>query len=105
MEQQITIKQRAKRRSALEIQSLLEAFTRSGISVQSFCDEHNIGKSTFHKWQSRYNNKQHQTTSQAFAGIEIVSDSIQHGETLFAEVKGIKIYQPVSAAYLKALLT
>lgn len=97
MEQNI-IKGKVKRRNKAEIQLLLEAFSSSGMTVQSFCDEHNIGKSTFHKWQSRY------SISKTFADIEIVGGDVQHCTTLFAEVKGIKIYQPVSAAYLKALL-
>lgn len=97
MEQNI-IKRRVKRRNRAEIQLLLEAFAKAGQSVQSFCYAHNIGRSTFHKWQSRY------SISKAFADIEIVGGGVQHGTTLFAEVKGIRIYQPVSAAYLKALL-
>ena len=98
MEQNI-IKRQVKRRNKAEIQLLLEAFAKAGQSVQSFCHQHNIGKSTFHKWQSRYN------ISKGFADIEIVGGGVQHCTTLFAEVKGIKIYQPVSAAYLKALLS
>lgn len=103
MEQEI-IKQKSRRRSTAEIQSLLQAFATSGITVQSFCRQHNIGKSTFHKWQSRYNNKQDQSIGGSFAGIEIIGSEAQRLPVLFAEVKGIKIYQPVSASYLKALL-
>jgi hypothetical protein len=60
---------------------------------------HNIGKATFHKWQSRYKSKTgKQAEAAGFATLQ-VSSSI----ALFAEVKGIKIYQPVNAAYLKEL--
>lgn len=97
-------KPKSKRRSRQEIMSLLDEFTKAGISVEEFCTGHCIGKSTFHKWQSRYNSKQDQIGSQAFTDIEIISAGIQHCATLFAEVKGIKIYQAVTAAYLKELL-
>jgi hypothetical protein len=102
--EQITLKPRAKRRNVAEIKLLLEDFARSGMTVQSFCNQHNIGQSTFHKWQSRYKGRQTQTASKAFADIEIVSGEAQALPALFAEVKGIRIYQRVSAAYLKALL-
>ncbi|TDH18056.1 hypothetical protein EXU57_24600 [Segetibacter sp. 3557_3] len=103
MEQSI-MKRRVKRRTVGEIKLLLEAFATSGLSIQSFCDQHIIGKSTFHKWQSRYSNKQDQSISKAFAHREIVTTCVQHSATLFAEVKGIKVYQAVTAAYLRELL-
>ena len=103
MEQNI-IKRQVKRRNKAEIQLLLEAFAKAGQSVQSFCDERNIGKSTFHKWQSRYKSEgEDQRAATAFADIHIVA--AENSALLFAEVRGIKIYQPVSAGYLKALLS
>ena len=102
MDQNI-VKPKIKRRSREQIILLLDEFAKAGICVEEFCARHYIGKSTFHKWQSRYNKKQNQTDCQAFADIEIVNAGIQHSATLFAEVKGIKIYQAVSAAYLKEL--
>lgn len=103
MEQTI-VKPKNKRRSRQDILQLLEAFTKAGISVQTFCDQHNIGKSTFHKWQSRYKHKaEASSTATAFSAINIIS-AAGYSATLYAEVNGIKLYQPVSAAYLKELL-
>ena len=102
MEQAI-IKPKVKRRSGEDIKLLLEEFTKAGISVEAFCSRHSIGKSTFHKWQSRYKNKQTQKASKVFADIHIIAEG-EHTTSLFAEVKGIKLYRPVAAAYLKELL-
>ena len=83
---------------------LLDEFAKAGISVREFCARHNIGKAIFYKWQSRYRDKvNHQRETKAFADIHILA-SPERTPTLFAEVNGIKLYQPVTAAYLKELL-
>lgn len=33
---------------------LVEAFDRSELGVQAFCDQHGIGCSTFRKWRQRF---------------------------------------------------
>ena len=103
MEQNI-VKPKSKRRSRQEIILLLDEFAKAGIGVQEFCTRHNVGKSTFHKWQSRYKNKEDQPGAPAaFADIHILAPA-EHTAGLFAEVNGIKIYRPVTAVYLKELL-
>ena len=83
---------------------LLDEFAKTGISIQEFCARRNIGKSTFHKWQSRYRDKfDQQRAPAAFADIQILSTA-EHTTNLFAEVNGIKLYQHVTAAYLKELI-
>jgi hypothetical protein len=42
------------------------------------------------------------TYSPGFASVKVVDVSLP--PSLFAEVNGIRIYQPVSAAFLKALV-
>lgn len=92
------------RRSHQEITSLLNEFEKAGMSVAEFSQVHNIGKATFHKWQSRY-----RFTSVApgevagFTSLQITSSAAGTGAALFAEVKGIRLYQPVAATYLKEL--
>ena len=101
---QSLIKPGVKRRNSQDIKVLLEEFAKGGLSVEAFCNKHNIGKSTFHKWQTRYKNKEVQPGSCAgFADIHIVVPG-EHTAALFAEVNGIKLYRPVTAAYLKELL-
>ena len=91
-----------KRRTGRQIQDLLKTFEKGDVTVQQFCNTYTISKGTFYKWQSRYKIKAtNQDSSESFARIQIIPSAAQ--ATLFAEVNGIKIYQPVAAAYLKEL--
>ena len=90
------------RRSIRDIHDLLKEFELGSVSAVEFCKRHNISKGTFYKWQSRYKRKEENKTNGAgFANIRIIPSS---GDSLFAEVRGIKIYQVVAASYLKELL-
>ena len=91
------------RRTIGQIRSLLEEFEKSQVSVSTFCLTHNLCKGTFHKWCSRYKTKK-QHSGSGFAALKITSSPGQGSSTLFAEVHGIKIYQPVTAGYLKELI-
>lgn len=92
---------RRKQRSSEQIAEILKNFRESGTTVKQFCADHQIVPGTFHKWQSRANEKILKKENKGgFAQIQ-VSPSFAG---LFAEVKGIRIFQPVSAAYLKELI-
>jgi hypothetical protein len=91
------------RRTQQQIQDLLNEFSKSDCTVREFCRINEIGQATFHKWQSRLkSNAAKKSISPGFANVLI--DSTSQG-ALFAEVKGIRVYQPVSAAYLKELIS
>jgi|AntDryMetagUQ255_1029468.scaffolds.fasta_scaffold09588_3 hypothetical protein len=93
------------RRSEQEILKLLTEFEITAVNINEFCLTHNIGKGTFHKWQSRYKSKTKKPMEAAgFAHLQITSSPIKAQAILFAEVNGIKIYRPVDASYLKELL-
>lgn len=82
---------------------MLKEFTDGGLTIKEFCILHNITEAVFHKWRSRYsdglsNNKD------GFVTLKQTGASRVLNETLFAEVNGIRIYQVVSAGYLKELL-
>ena len=96
--EQIISHPRRVRRSAEEIIHLLTEFEKANVSVKEFCATHNISRASFHKWQSRYKSKE---PIAGFVPLQIAS--LIAPAVLFAEVKGIKIYQPVTAAYLKEL--
>ena len=99
MEQQ-TKKIRRTRKTPEQITDILTKFRESGSTVKQFCEDHHIVPGTFHKWQSRVQGKSlKKEIKPGFAQIRVNPSS-----GLFAEVKGILIYQPVSAAYLKELL-
>lgn len=92
-------------RSGKEIKELLQSFEQSGEDVRVFCQAHNIGVSTFQKWKSRYGKKEAAPAEKGFISLQlspVAAGGIAAG--LFAEVRGIKLYQPVAASYLKELL-
>ena len=93
-----------RRRSKDQIKLLLEEFEQQKISVREFCALHEVSITTFQKWQSRYKQTaENKSKPTGFAKIKIASPDINCQSLLFAEVSGIKIYQPVAASYLKEL--
>lgn len=90
------------RRTSSEIKNLLESFSQSGMAAKDFCLLHSISEAAFYKWRSRYGNTPTEKTNN-FVILQEAS-RLQNGSLLFAEVKGIKIYQAVAASYLKDLI-
>jgi hypothetical protein len=88
-----------KYRGKAAILKLLQEQIQSGQNIKSFCAEHGIAEGTFHNWKQRYGGGEI-PASTGFATFQLMPDP-----GLFAMVGGIKIYQPVSAAYLKELLS
>jgi hypothetical protein len=88
-------------RSKQEIARLLKEHAQSGLSVKAFCAGLPIAEGTFYHWKKKFSKNTDTSGKAGFAPIEIVPPA---GNGLFAEVGSIKIYQPVSAAYLKELL-
>jgi len=96
---------RRARRTRKEITNLLSEFEKSDLTVNDFCKQHHISTGNFHKWKSRYKSKAvSRKLIPGFATVDIVGASQTDLPGLFAEVNGIKIYQPVAARYLKELL-
>lgn len=91
-------------RSEEKVLSLLDEYKKSGLSIKAFCANNNIASATFHNWKKRYSKRTIKSARLAgFATLQITSP-VTSGTPLFAEVKEIKIYQWVTAAYLKELL-
>ena len=100
MEQQVN-NGRRNRRTRGQIENLLDQFGQSGVTVRQFCQQHNISTETFHKWQSRRKGSSlSKQQRRGFAPVVVASSQ----QDLVAEVKGIRLFQPGSAAYLKELL-
>jgi hypothetical protein len=90
------------RRTSAEIKQLLEDFKLSGINANEFCKSIGITEGVFYKWRSRYGEKA-PPKQNGFVNLQTPSTAgCEPG--LFAEVKGIRIYQTVSAQFLKELL-
>lgn len=93
------------RRNKQQIRELLKLHSASNISVKDFCVEHNIHPAVFYKWKNRYKSKVvGKPKVSGFTTLDVVEGSPVSLPRLFAEVKGIRIYQPVSALFLKELM-
>jgi len=93
------------RRNKQQIQKLLKLHSASNVSVKDFCREHNIHPAVFYKWKNRYKGKVGNNPKfTGFTTLDIVEGLPAGLPRLFAEVKGIRIYQPVSALFLKELM-
>ena len=91
------------RRNRGQITQLLEEFEKANIPAAEFCRQHQINIANFHKWRSRYKpDANSNATAPGFASVKVVD--VSSSPSLFAEVNGIRIFQPVSAAFLKALV-
>jgi len=93
-------------RSRKEILELLDKLNQSeGTTVKEFCKEHNINKATYYNWRTRYrgNITKEQKSARFIEIVSTLSSATTVSAALFAEVKGIRLYQPVSAEYLKTL--
>jgi len=109
--EEIQPRRRRAARSVDEIKQLLAAYEQKEMGGKEFCRLHNIGASTLQKWKSRYGGlpdgqgkKEEAPAQDGFIPVQIVPPVLNNAEGLFAEVKGIKLYQPVAASYLKELL-
>lgn len=87
-------------RSKPAILELLREHQQSGLSIQTFCAQRSIPSGSFHNWKKKYSTGNGLTAEQSFTPLQIKAPTSQQ---LFAEVNGIKLYQPVSAGYLKEL--
>jgi hypothetical protein len=79
------------------IVNLLQEQSRSGQTIKTFCAAQGIAEGTFHNWKHKYGSEIEARSG--FATVQLIPEP-----GLFAIVGGIKIYHPVSAAYLKELL-
>ena len=87
------------------ILNILSEYKKSNLSVKAFCIKNNIASASFHNWKKKYSNSRTSRAAHAgFTTLRITPSAPVAGPGLFAEVNSIKIYQPVTAAYLKELL-
>ncbi|HMH31680.1 MAG TPA: helix-turn-helix domain-containing protein [Puia sp.] len=88
-----------------EILQLLEEFDYSdGMTVKEFSALHGISDGTLYYWRKRYAAKRVEN-GKSGGFIEILPSSANASAGLFAEIKGLKLFQAVSADYLKILIS
>jgi len=86
-------------RGKTEILRILQEHAESGQNVKSYCAAQGIAGGTFHRWKQKFG-AGHEIQRSGFAALQIMPEP-----GLFAIVGSISIYQPVSAAYLKGLMS
>jgi hypothetical protein len=95
------------KRSEQEITTLLEKYNANpGMTVKAFCQLNGIREWAFYAWRKRYRPMPSKDLkSGGFLTVEVTNSSVPANEAigLFAEVGRIRLYQPVSADYLKML--
>ena len=95
----------AVRRRREQMLELLSAFDKSqGLSVKSFCKLHQISEASFYSARKRY--RAVTSAAKVSSGFIALTQAVMKDPSgaLFAEVGGIKLYRPVPADYLKALV-
>ena len=85
-------------RGKTAIMKILQHQADSGQNIKTYCASHGIAGGTFHRWKQKY--AAGKEAASGFASLQVVPET-----GLFAIVGNIRIYQPVSAAYLKELMS
>ncbi len=87
--------------------SLIAEQAASGQSIKSFCARYGITSGNWFYWQKRYQQRNLEAHSDngSFTLLQIAPDVVPPVEPgIFAEYKGMKIYRPVPASFLKELI-
>jgi hypothetical protein len=94
-----------RQRTPEEIIKLLEEFDKSeGITVKEYCAMIGVSDAAFYNWRKQYGAKSDAEQEETAGFIELVpSENGTSAQGLFAEVKVIKFYQPLSKELLKSL--
>ena len=91
------------RRTRQEITQLLREFDKSqGMTAKDFCQKHQISEGAFYSARKRQRSKKDEPQKSGFIALQPPAGKERSG-VLFAEVKGIRLYQTVPAEYLKTL--
>jgi len=86
---------------------LIARYDKSTTTVKEFCQLQGLTQGIFYYWQKKYHTENSEFGSQSgFIQLQVEApQQVGVHQGLFAEVRGIRLYQAVPAAYLKELLT
>jgi transposase-like protein len=101
------------RRTDEEKHSLIQEWEKSGLSIASFCRQHNLADSQFYSWKKNYQPQNSKLQQSEFIPLQITAAPAaitQDTPSLYAELvlaggASIKFYQPVTATYLRTLIS
>lgn len=93
------------KRSAEEMQYLLEEQSSGGLTVKQFCKEHHLSEAMFYYWQKKLRGKgSAKGTGSGFKEIGVSQSINSFSGQVFAEYRGILFYQEPSVSLLKQLI-
>lgn len=103
--EQLNGKTRAPRRRKKQVLDLLDKYENTpGMSVRAFCKLHQTSEGAFYSARKRYRGSDASLPKKS-GFVALAQPALKESTgNLFAEVKGIRLYQVVSAEYLKALI-
>jgi len=84
---------------------LIGKHDKDATTVKEYCQLHGLTQGVFYYWQKKYHLENSEPGSQSgFVRLQVedTPQAVTH-QGLFAEVRGIKLYQAVPAAYLNEL--
>jgi hypothetical protein len=91
------------KRTRQEITQLLREYDKSqGMTAKEFCQKHQISEGAFYSARKRHRSTKGAPEKSGFISLQLPAGKERSG-VLFAEVKGIRLYQAVPAEYLKTL--
>ena len=102
--EQTTSNQPGSRRTKAQMLKLLSEYDKAhGLTVKAFCELHKISEGSF--YYARSHHRSAVTPQPQPSGFIAIARPVikETAGILFAEVNGIKLYQPVAADYLKSL--
>ena len=89
--------------------NLISGWQQSEISQKQYCEQHGIRYHVFHYWYKRFRESQADNKDATFIPLQInppVAAGINAGiELVFADGKRLLFHQPVSADFIKAIIS
>lgn len=82
----------------------IDQWQQSDLTQKAFCHQVNLRYHIFHYWYKRYRKSSEPASS--FIKLNVsASSTVSHAELILADGKRLLFHQPVSADYLKALIS
>lgn len=86
--------------------TMIEQWQQSGLSQKKYCEQNNIAYHHFHYWYKRYHTRQAGDSAGDFIPVRVNAASPAGNiELQLPDGKRILFHQPISADFLKALLS
>src|SRR5881392_1490151 len=88
---------------------MISSWKQSGLSQKAYCEKNNIRYYVFHYWYKRYRDQQGAVEDPTFVALNVKPSAVAVSnsaiEILLPDGKRILFHHPVSADYLKAIIS